>query len=808
MFRRAGRLVGAFFKFAPARAALLSASLTLVVGFFIVVGSLIQSIYLAPPPGLTVNGRYVTLAERSSGGAFVGTQARDLDALEERVGAGRILRYFVDRLPEREDGVTGRRAVAFIDPAFLTQIGPALQAGRPFEPGERAAVVSGAYAKRRFGRASAALGQSIRLEGGGSLYRIVGVAVEEFRGANAEGVDILLDVRWRSEFQSIAGLPVTITEEMQADFKRQIGAELPVFGFLRLKQPDERAALESVYRTSDRGPTRLQIGSVTLFIPMDQGRKLTIVDGIDLDPDRREVIKRYTRYLSALCLVMAVVFLFNYSLHLLAMLPTRLDEIRLRLVVGAGIWDLFKRMFVEQAWLVPAAMAIAVPVAAVSLRWIQAVPALGVKDGAISLEPRVLTIGLSALGLLGLQALASAAPLLSIRRLMTAGGSVSESAGQRFVRSGAGVVAFFVCFAAAGTVLLMSVQVQRMRSTPIGVLDRYVGAMSGETRLTVAEARARVEGRAFAFADTAPLAALGQRKGFRLPQNAGASQIMAHPVTVSADWPSLAGVRLVAGEFSGWCETGRVLISAAAAEQLGIAPERLIGRSIVDIERVDFEGKESARHRQVIYGVIGDVRYDRLYGDPPVVLYDCGEATTATTSADGFLTLSSPWYPQYALSPDAAGWNSLGVGSFTRLSAVLDKRTGLELFLAASTSLASLVALVLALIGLGADSVSLMYARRREIALRMCLGATRGTLVLGLVRERLWTMAAAAALAAVLLALLHPSLEETLPWYRPTDLMAVAAAIIVMMVAVLIGLAVLLRVNIKPDLAEELRRER
>jgi ABC-type antimicrobial peptide transport system permease subunit len=132
----------------------------------------------------------------------------------------------------------------------------------------------------------------------------------------------------------------------------------------------------------------------------------------------------------------------------------------------------------------------------------------------------------------------------------------------------------------------------------------------------------------------------------------------------------------------------------------------------------------------------------------------------------------------------------------------------LELFLAASTSLASLVALVLALIGLGADSVSLMYARRREIALRMCLGATRGTLVLGLVRERLWTMAAAAALAAVLLALLHPSLEETLPWYRPTDLMAVAAAIIVMMVAVLIGLAVLLRVNIKPDLAEELRRER
>ncbi|MFM7625373.1 MAG: FtsX-like permease family protein, partial [Gammaproteobacteria bacterium] len=116
--------------------------------------------------------------------------------------------------------------------------------------------------------------------------------------------------------------------------------------------------------------------------------------------------------------------------------------------------------------------------------------------------------------------------------------------------------------------------------------------------------------------------------------------------------------------------------------------------------------------------------------------------------------------------------------------------------------------LVLAFIGLGADSVSLMYARRREIALRMCLGATRGTLVVGLVRERLWTMAAAAGLSAVLLALLHPRLAETLPWYRPTDLMTIAAAIIVVMAAVLVGLALLLRVNIKPDLAEELRRER
>ena len=109
--------------------------------------------------------------------------------------------------------MTARRAVAFVDPAFLTQIGPALQAGRVFEPGERAAVVSGAYAKRRFGRAEPALGQSVRLEGGRSLYRIVGVAVDEFRGVNAEGVDILLDARWQPEFQSIEipGLPVTIT---------------------------------------------------------------------------------------------------------------------------------------------------------------------------------------------------------------------------------------------------------------------------------------------------------------------------------------------------------------------------------------------------------------------------------------------------------------------------------------------------------------------------------------------------------------------------------------------------------------------
>ena len=810
MFRRAGRLIGAFFKFAPARAALLFASLALVMGFFIVVGSLVESVYLADPPGLTVEGRYVTLAERSSGGAFVGTQARDLDALEEKIGAGRILRYSVEGLPEKEGEVTARRAVAFVDPAFLTQIGPALQAGRVFEPGERAAVVSGAYAKRRFGRAEPALGQSVRLEGGRSLYRIVGVAVDEFRGVNAEGVDILLDSRWQREYVSLstAGLPITITEEMQEAFKREISAELPVFGFLRLKQPDERVALESLYRTPALGSTQLELGSLIISFSQDQGRRLTIVDGIDLDPDRREIIKRYARYLGALCLVMAVVFLFNYSLHLLAMLPTRLDEIRLRLVVGAGMWDLFRRMFAEQAWLIPAATAIALPVAVFSLRWIESVPALGVKDGAISLEPRVLTIGLSALGLLGLQALASAAPLLSIRRLMTAGGSVSESAGQRSVRSGAGVVAFFVCFAAAGTVLLMSIQVQRMRSTPIGVLDRYVGALSGEARLTIAEARARVEGRAFAFADTAPLAALGQRQGFRLPQNAGASQIMAHSVTVSADWPSLAGVRLVAGEFSGWCETGRLLISAAAAKQLGVVPEQLISRSIVDVDGVEFQGKKIARDQGVIHGVIGDVRYDRLYGDHPVVLYRCGEAKAATTSADGFMTFSSPWYPRYALSPAAEGWDRLGVQSFTRLSAVLDKRTGLERFLAVSTALASLVALVLAFIGLGADSVSLMYARRREIALRMCLGATRGTLVVGLVRERLWTMAAAAGLSAVLLALLHPSLEDTLPWYRPTDLMAIAAAIIVVMAAVLVGLALLLRVNIKPDLAEELRRER
>jgi hypothetical protein len=801
--RRAGRLIGAFFKFAPARASLLFASLALVMVFFIVVGSLIEHIYLAEPPGMTVKGRYITLAARSSGGAFVGAQARDLDALEAKVGTGRLLRYAVERYPVKEEGIARQRVVAFVEPTFLRHIGPSLQAGRIFEPGERAAVVSGAYAKHRFGGVRSALDRSIKFEGGGALYRIVGVAVDEFRGVNAEDVDMLLDARWRSDHVSIQLPGIPVTEEMQEGLRRLISAEFPVFGFLRLEHPGERAALESLYRASDHGPTRLQIGNMTLELAMDQGRRLTIVDGIDLDPDRRGIIKRYTRYLSALCLVMAVVFLFNYALHLLAMLPTRLDEIRLRIVVGAGTWDLSRRMFFEQAWIIPAAMAIALPFAIFSLRWIQGVPEFGTKDGATPLEPRMLTIGVSVLVLFSLQALASAAPLLSIRRLMTAGGSVSESAGQRFIRSGAGVIAFFVCFTAASTVLLMSMQVQRMRSTPIGVLDRYVGEMAGEERLTIADARARVGGRAFAFADAQPLAALGLQKGVRLPQSTDAPRIMAYSVKVSSDWPSLSGLRLLAGDVSGWCETGRVLIGAAAAKQLGIAAGRLIGQPIVDTE-----GEESARRRWVIHGVVGDVRYDRLYGDHPVVLYTCGEAKAFTAGADGFVTFSSPWYPQYALSPNADGWDRLDVRNFTRLSIILNRRTALERFLALSASLASMVALVLAFIGLGADSVSLIHARRREIALRLCLGATRGVLVTGLLRERLRSMAAAAALAAVLLALLHPSLEDTLPWYRPTDLMAIAAATVVMMVSVLIGLAVLLRVNIKPDLAEELRRER
>jgi putative ABC transport system permease protein len=169
----------------PGFTAVATLTLALGVGANTGVFSLVSAVVFRPMPGLAAPDRLVWVTHRDHGRT---TRVPYTDAMDYRDRAGVFASLsVVDQRPVHlsADGVAERLSAEIVSGDYFAVLGKVPAAGRVFSADDdRArrpiAVLSTGYARRRFGSDASAVGRTVTIHGRG--YTVVGVAPEAFRG--------------------------------------------------------------------------------------------------------------------------------------------------------------------------------------------------------------------------------------------------------------------------------------------------------------------------------------------------------------------------------------------------------------------------------------------------------------------------------------------------------------------------------------------------------------------------------------------------------------------------------------------------
>lgn len=257
-------------------------------------------------------------------------------------------------------------------------------------------------------------------------------------------------------------------------------------------------------------------------------------------------------------------------------------------------------------------------------------------------------------------------------------------------------------------------------------------------------------------------------------------------IQVSPEYFQTLGIPLVAGRDFTWTDifntTPVALISAKFAREYWGSPANALGRQI--------RSSSTDTWKQII-GVVGDVRYDGLDQPAPASVY----WPLATRHLDGAPVSINP-IPAFILRTRRAGTAPLlreiraaaaavapGAPVFLAFpeSHFLDQSLSRTTFTLVMLGIAGGMALLLGLVGLYAVLAYAVTRRRREIGIRLALGAEPRSVLRMIVRQGLLLaglgMAVGAALAAIAARLMRSLLFGVRP-FDPATFLAVAAALL------------------------------
>ncbi|MGA3039958.1 MAG: ADOP family duplicated permease [Bryobacteraceae bacterium] len=223
-------------------------------------------------------------------------------------------------------------------------LGRLLTANDDLTPGAHpVAVLSHDYWTRRFGQDPKALGRTLRMDG--ALYEIVGVAGAGFTGTETGTVtDLFIPMAMKNPATLASAHNFWLRTLVQ--LKPGVAAE-PVRQRLR-------ATFRDIQEERDKG-----------FIGMPKRRRQQFFEEkLLLDPaasGRSNLQRDYRRPLAALSVLVALVLLIacaNVANLMAARAAARAREMALRVSIGAGQWRLAQLVLVESAWLAFLATAI------------------------------------------------------------------------------------------------------------------------------------------------------------------------------------------------------------------------------------------------------------------------------------------------------------------------------------------------------------------------------------------------------------------------------------------------------------------
>lgn len=430
----------------------------------------------------------------------------------------------------------------------------------------------------------------------------------------------------------------------------------------------------------------------------------------------------------------------NLACLLLARLPERMREGAIRAALGAGPWGLVRAALAESLAVALAGGALGVGVAAVGVPLlVRLLPADLPRLESVQLDFAAVAFALGVAVVcgfgFGLLPALQVARRASVRGLREAGRS-TEGRDRRWLRASLVVVELGL-----STLLLVGAGLSaqalfRLRSAPLGFLperlltieiaqpwDTDSEKLHRYYERMLAELAATPGVRSAAFVDRLPLQGESQGSELTIPGRTFANRVEVSRRAVSAGYFETVGALRLAGEpLPDHGSGNEALVNEAFARRFFAASAQAVGREIV------LDGNRRYRIR----GVVSNLRQEAAQKvAPPEVFVDYRDTFWPIAN---FVVRVEGEPRAMAASVRAAVRHvdpTQVIDEFGPMSATLDRTFAAPRITASLVGGFAVVALLLAAIGLYGVLGSEVAARRRELGIRLALGATPQSILRG-----------------------------------------------------------------------------
>ena len=685
---------------------------------------------------------------------------------------------------------------------------------------DHVAVLSYGYWVRSFGRDPKVVGQTVRLKG--HAFQIVGVAPEQFDGTIVDsGPDLWIPF---SNFIDFSGVPnprldnfvIEIIARLRAGVSREQAEQETAALWTRYM---EDAAVRQPQNYLGRNNGRLEVRSITY----------------GLSPIRDQSRTALLLLLAGTGLLLLMVCA-NVGGLLLARATAREKETALRLAVGASRGRIVRQWLTESLLLtsIGGSAGIAAAYASMPLlvRWLPPARGIGIDPAelrtlSLNLHPdlRVVVFSIAVCALTAVLSAFAPAWRSSRHDLYVAlKTTISDTRHRRFqsVLCAIQVALCTVLLMAAG---LMARTLSNLRSLNTGFdrdrvaifsVDPHVRGYDSQQTWSLRQrlldgARALPDVEAAALANRPLMRGIGLGNAAIFPGQRGDGIINTSVNDVTAEYFGVMGIRLLEGRGFGEADrqeegkTTHVIVNETFVQRF-LAGQSPIGRQFAASLSV---GKEFEPQYEII-GVVNDTKYRSLREIPPAIYYTYAFGPKAYPDAF-ILHVRTQGDPRAIIQPVYKLLQSIDPTvpfyQVATLSEEIDRSLWQERLLVAVASCFGVFAMTLSAIGLYGILAYFVTGRRREIGLRMALGAESGH-VIWLVTKRVIPALAAGILGGGLLSLLAGAWVRSLLYgVQSFDPLSTSGALL-LLIAIGIGAAAVPALRaIRVDPASTLREE-
>jgi predicted permease len=648
--------------------------------------------------------------------------------------------------------------------------------------GDRSIVISDAYWRERFGATASALGRTVELNG--QRYVIIGIAPAAFAGmsGNARLWPLYTAVRGVSNLQS----PTTHQFEVVARLKPGVTPAAAKSDMVNVGR-----VVNATFPNDGGGPPWRAIGYT--------------LQELRVDP----MVGRSVVVLAVAVSMLLLIACVNVANLLLARAAARRRELAVRLAIGAGRARLVRQLLTESAVLSLAGVVVGIALAALAVRALSAMAPLAAANlstargtltaislGSIALDARAMLVAVSVALFTGL--VAGLIPALGAARLSVADamrqGAVATPAFSGLRRLTSRGVLVMAEIALAVVLLVTSgLMIQSLGHLfraqvgyrPDGVLTARVALASrrvanqavGPAWDEVIQRVTAIPGVAsVAVGSCAPVGDHCEGTDLRVAGHSDDAHVSFH--VVSPGYFSTLGIPILRGrELSSIDQRDGqpvMVINSTAARTIWGTDDPLT----TPVPRDD--------RTITVVGVAGDVRYEDVEAEPkPAVFFPVAQMTR--TRAMLFVrTAGDPASLATAVRNEVKAVDrNHTVSEMATLRDRMYDATARDRFATQVLSAFAVTALLLAAIGIYGVLSLAVAQRRRELGIRMALGAERGGVMAMILGQALSIAAVGALIGAVLAVLAGRALGGMLYGVTAADPATYAACALVLGAAVL-----------------------